>query len=127
MSDPSQDPCSCIVVVDDISERKLAERKLQELSQQLEQRVIERTAALAVLNESMQFQIAERKRTEEALRQSVALYRTIAVSIPDAAVLVVNLDMRYRVAEGLLLHQLGTSGGKLEGTYVCLLYTSRCV
>ena len=118
MSDPSQHPRSCIVVVDDISERRLAERKLQELSQQLEQRVIERTAALAALNESMQFQIAERKRTEEALRQSVALYRTIAVSIPDAAVLVVNLDMRYRVAEGLLLHQLGTSRGKLEGTYV---------
>ncbi len=118
LADPTQAPRSCIVVLDDISEQKLAERKLTELSQQLEQRVIERTAALSALNESMQFQIAERKRTEEALRQSVALYRTIAASIPDAAVLVVNQDMRYRVAEGLLLNLLGTSRDKLEGTYV---------
>ena len=118
LADPTHAPLSCIVVLDDISEQKLAERKLLELSQQLEQRVIERTAALAALNESMMFQIAERKRTEEALRQSVALYRTIAVSIPDAAVLVINLDMRYRVAEGLLLSQLGTSRNQLEGTYV---------
>ena len=118
LADPTQAPRSCIVVLDDISEQKLAERKLTELSQQLEQRVIERTAALSALNESMQFQIAERKRTEEALRQSVALYRTIAASIPDAAVLVVNQDMRYRVAEGLLLSQLGTSRNQLEGTYV---------
>ena len=109
---------SCIVVLDDISEQKQAVRALQEVHQQLEKRVQERTAELAAANESMMFQIAERKRIEEALRQSVALYRTIASSVPDAAVLVVGKDLRFRVVEGLLLGELGISRTMLEGTHI---------
>ncbi|MBL8636592.1 MAG: PAS domain S-box protein [Myxococcales bacterium] len=109
---------SCIVVLDDISEQKQAVLALRDIHQQLEQRVAERTAELFAANESMRFQIAERKRIEEALRQSVALYRTIAASIPDAAVLVIGKDLRFRVVEGLLLGALGISRTMLEGTFI---------
>ncbi len=118
MTDPGEPTKACILVLDDITDQRMAERTLKDWSQQLEERVAERTKALESVNESMQFQIAERRRIEEALRQSVALYRTIAASIPNAAVLVVNTDLRFRVAEGLLLAQIGTSRAKLEGTYV---------
>ncbi len=117
---PESNPAlrSCIVVLDDISEQRQAVRALQDVHQQLEQRVAERTAELAAANDSMRFQIAERKRIEEALRQSVALYRTIATSMPDAAVLVIGKDLRFRVVEGLLLGALGISRTMLEGTHI---------
>jgi len=113
--EPQQTVTSCIVVIDDVSESKHVERQLRELQQQLEQRVQERTAALEAANEALLYQINAGKRMEEALRQSVALDRTIAASIPDAAVLVVDLDSRFRMAEGKLLPRLGVSRSQLEG------------
>jgi PAS domain S-box-containing protein len=57
----------------------------------------------------------ERKRSEEKLRTSEALYRAIVRSIPGSGVYVVNKDMRYIVAEGVVSEAFGLSREILEG------------
>jgi two-component system, NtrC family, sensor kinase len=59
-------------VTRDITERKLAQEALQKAHDELEQRVIERTAELIRTNERLKQEIAEHERTEAALRQSKA-------------------------------------------------------
>ena len=54
----------------DITERKRAEKAIQDAHEQLELRVAERTADLTEANRNLQREIAERKRAEEDLRAS---------------------------------------------------------
>ncbi len=54
----------------DITERKQAEEALQQAHDELEERVKERTADLQRTVEQLQWEIAERQRTEEALKES---------------------------------------------------------
>ncbi len=61
----------------DISDRKQAERSLQQALVDLEKRVEERTKNLQQVNERLSAEIAERQRTELALRQSEKRYRAI--------------------------------------------------
>jgi PAS domain S-box-containing protein len=68
-------------VVIDITERKEAENVLRRARDDLEQRVHERTAALAKANEELQIEVAERKRAEEALRNSSEKLKLFAYSI----------------------------------------------
>ena len=58
-------------VIVDITERKQAENALREAHDALERRVDERTAQLVKANEQLKLEIDERKRTDEALRQSM--------------------------------------------------------
>ncbi|MBT4511901.1 MAG: PAS domain S-box protein, partial [Chloroflexi bacterium] len=57
--------------------RKRAEEVLQQAYAEVEQRVVERTAELAESNRQLQEEITERKRTEEALRESEEKYRML--------------------------------------------------
>ena len=59
--------------------------------------------------------ITERKRAEESLRRSEALYRAIARGIPDGAVWVVDSNLRFVVAEGALAARMGMGRERLEG------------
>ncbi|MDY0205912.1 MAG: NahK/ErcS family hybrid sensor histidine kinase/response regulator [Pseudomonas sp.] len=56
--------------VADISERKKNQVRLQQLNQELEQRVAERTRELQLSNEDLQQQITQRKQMETALREA---------------------------------------------------------
>lgn len=62
--------------------------------------------------------ITDRKRVEEALHRSEALYRTMARSIPDGGIAVVDRDLRYLTFEGELLPRLGLSKESMEGRTV---------
>ena len=55
--------------VRDITERRRAQKELQEAHDKLEQRVEKRTADLARANEQLRREILERKRVEQALRE----------------------------------------------------------
>ena len=65
---PDGKPAGNIVTLRDISARKKAEDVLLQYQDQLEERIQERTAALAEVNRRLQQQIDERKRAEAALR-----------------------------------------------------------
>jgi PAS domain S-box-containing protein len=67
----------------DITERKQVEAALQQAHNELEIRVAQRTADLSKVNEQLRREIDERRRTEEALRSSVATNRALLNAIPD--------------------------------------------
>jgi PAS domain S-box-containing protein len=62
----------------DITERKQAEEALQIAYTELDARIRERTADLARANELLRVENEERRRVEDALRQSETKYRTVA-------------------------------------------------
>lgn len=61
--------------------RKFAEEALSEAYEQLEKRIKERTEGLTKINETLRQEIAERKVTEEALKNSEKNYLTLVNSI----------------------------------------------
>ena len=60
-------------------------------------------------------QLREKQLAEASLRQSEALYRGIARSIPGGGVYVVDKDFQYLVAEGPVTEAFGLSREVLEG------------
>jgi PAS domain S-box-containing protein len=70
----------CIVAAD-LTDQKRAQEALEAARNHLEERVTERTAALSQANATLRREAAERRRAEEALRQSERLYRAIGESI----------------------------------------------
>lgn len=71
-------------VTRDITERKLAQEKLQKAHDDLEIRVQERTAELTESNQLLQQEINVRKQTETALRQSKARLKEQAKELAEA-------------------------------------------
>jgi prevent-host-death family protein len=73
----------CCTIVTDISDRKRAEEALQRAHDDLERRAEERTAELRRANEALTKEIAERARTERALRESEERFRNFAETASD--------------------------------------------
>lgn len=59
--------------------------------------------------------ITQRKQTEEALRRSEELYRTLARNFPNGAVLLFDHDLRYLLVDGVGLAEVGLSKENMEG------------
>ena len=82
----------------DITERKQTEKLLTDYNCTLEAEVTQRTAKLTQINQQLEREIAERKRTQDALQQSEARYRAIVEDqtelvsrlLPDGTLLFVN-------------------------------------
>lgn len=70
-------------VMVDITELKSAEESLQRSNEELEKRVRERTAELSKAVKTLEEQISERKRAEEALRESEERYALSAKAAND--------------------------------------------
>ena len=67
----------------DVTERKIAENALQNVNDELEQRVAERTAELAQKNEMLNREVAVREQAEQTLRQSQERYRQAVENSPN--------------------------------------------
>ncbi len=76
--DVSGHPIGMGAIVRDITQRKQAERALQQARDDLDARVAERTAELVTAYEELNREGIERKRAEDALRESEARFRAIA-------------------------------------------------
>lgn len=65
----------------DVTERKRAERTLRQAHDDLERRVLARTADLEEANRLLRLEIAERKKVEEALEESQERYQVMLASV----------------------------------------------
>ncbi|MEH2306047.1 PAS domain S-box protein [Nostoc sp.] len=78
----------------DISERQQTKEALRQAYDELEQRVVERTAELAMSNVLLRQEITDRQRAELALRQSENLYRQLVESQID---IVIRIDLQGQI------------------------------
>ena len=87
-------------------ENKRAQAALKQAHEELEQRVIERTQELERTNKTLQIEIEQRKRAEESLRISQALYLEVFDNSPlQIFVQEVLPDYRFRVLRTNPAHQ----------------------
>ncbi|MBD2521861.1 PAS domain S-box protein [Nostoc sp. FACHB-133] len=97
----------------DITERKQAEEAVSSLLNQLENMVEERTVQLTRINQSLQTEITERQRIEEALRESEERFRATfhqaAVGIAHVAI-----DGRWLLVNQRLCNILGYTPEELQ-------------
>ena len=89
-----QNSMESVGIIVDISDRKSAEEALQKAHDKLEQRVLERTAELAQANERLRREIAERARTQEALKDSEERFRAIFETAKDC-IFIKDRRLRY--------------------------------
>jgi PAS domain S-box-containing protein len=88
------------------------------------QRHAHQSARVAVKRQHQaETQLREKQLAEQSLRQSEALYRGIARSIPGGGVYVVDKDFRYLVAEGPATDVFGLSRERLEGHTVSEVFS----
>ena len=86
---------------------RFALKHIQQLNDQLEQRVQERTAQLSLSNQTLQREISQRKQIEQSLRKSEAKFRQISEQIQEV----------------FWLHRYDTNLGKFTETdYVSLAF-----
>jgi len=110
-----------LVVTRDVSQRKRIENELACYRLDLEDLVGERTQELSRANAELQREIAERRRTEEALRQSRANLQTLFDSLQDFLT-VVDLKGRLLAVNPTVIRRLGYSAQELMGFPVLQLH-----
>jgi len=94
--------------------RKQTEEELRSAHNALETRVQKRTAELAGANEELKREIADRKRAEEAIRNSQALHSSLVENLP-VHVLRKDLDGRFTFANRSYCELLGKPPADVVG------------
>jgi C4-dicarboxylate-specific signal transduction histidine kinase len=91
-------------VMQDITERNLAQEARQKTHEELEKRVEERTAELTQTNERLKQEIAEHKRTEAALRESQDRLKNQAKELEAETQRVTSLLQEFQHTQTQLIH-----------------------
>ena len=100
-------------VINEITDRKLAEETLRQARDELEQKVFERTAELEKINEQLRAQISECEYAEAALRESENKYSTL---VEDALIGVyINKDGKIEFANDKFAAIYGYSKNEMIG------------
>ena len=97
-----------VVSHENITERKIAENKLLEISRDLEKRIKERTEELAAANYELRREIREREITEQQLRQSEEKFRQI-VETSEEGMWIVNGEGMTTFVNRKMARMLGYS------------------
>jgi PAS domain S-box-containing protein len=79
----------------DISDRKRADEALQKAHDELERRVEERTRALVSANQRLVGEIGERKKIEEALRESEEKFRSVVQTTLEGVCVVEDATFKF--------------------------------
>ncbi len=87
-----------LLIIRDITNRKETESAIQEAHEKLEQRVLERTTELRMINEQLQLEVEERRRAEEARRESEERLE-LALHGADLGLIDIDLQKRQRACE----------------------------
>ncbi len=102
-------------IVRDITKHKQAEKALQEIHDELEMRIEERTKELAKLNEELWSEITERKKIEEDLRESEERYRTLFQGAAEGIFVAEIETKKFKYVNPAMCRILGYSSEELEG------------
>ena len=111
---PWEDGSAVLASCRDISERICVREALKISHDRLEVRDRERTVQLAQANEELQMQIAERRRTADALRESEERFRTIVNSATDC-IFIKDESGRYTLVNPAMEDILGLPSQDILG------------
>lgn len=113
-----------LVVSRDITERKRIEEELKLYRSNLEALIEGRTAELRIANEQLQVEIAQHKKTEEALRSSEAYYRTIFHNT-GTAIIIMEDDTTISLSNAECEKFVGYRASDLEGKRRAVEFVAR--
>ena len=112
----------------DITERKQQDDRIIKAREELEQRVLDRTKqletaniSLEIVNKNLHEEMNERRKIEEALRDSERLYSTIARNFPDGIICVTDRDLKIVFIDGKELNNWGWKRDNLKGKNISSL------
>ena len=102
---------SILSMVLDVTERRRLEKQLQSAHDELEMRVGERTAELVKVNEALETEIVERKRSEAAVKRERQQLHSVLDMLP-AYLLLLDKDYHARFINRFFRERFGDSGGR---------------
>lgn len=104
-------------VASDITDLKHVEEALRKAHDELERKVMERTAELKTLNEGLLLEISERKKSELRLRESEENFRTFFETVDDP-IIVGTLEGRIMYTNPAMSEKLGYGNEELKEMHV---------